>query len=143
MGLTDFNIFGMRGLIFVQTLLFIISKYWVEKKTYITVTEKASRNRKIIWGYNYSITLDHYKYAWRVGRRAILDTSKLALVSMPLTGILALTIEELTIEAAIEGDYTKALLALVVHPLLPSAIIARKILDEILEINKEYLVGFY
>lgn len=47
--------------------------------------------------------------------------------------------EELTIEAGVKGDYNSALQALVVHPLVPSATIAKKILDDIIEQNKEYL----
>ncbi|MGB9813795.1 MAG: 6-phospho-beta-glucosidase [Thermovenabulum sp.] len=51
--------------------------------------------------------------------------------------------EELTIEAAVKGDYYTALQALTLHPLIPSAEIAKKILDEILKENKNYLPQFY
>jgi 6-phospho-beta-glucosidase len=47
--------------------------------------------------------------------------------------------EELTIEAGVRGDYYAALQALTIHPLVPSATIAKKILDDIIEQNKEYL----
>ncbi len=47
--------------------------------------------------------------------------------------------EELTVEAAITGDYDTALLALSIHPLIPSADIAESILNDLLEVNKEYL----
>ncbi|MDI3519195.1 MAG: 6-phospho-beta-glucosidase [Caldanaerobacter sp.] len=47
--------------------------------------------------------------------------------------------EELTIEAGVRGDYYAALQALTTHPLVPSATIAKKILDDIIEQNKEYL----
>lgn len=47
--------------------------------------------------------------------------------------------EELAIEAAVTGDYNTALLALTVHPLVPSASIAEEMLSEMLEANKEYL----
>ncbi|MGB9680471.1 MAG: 6-phospho-beta-glucosidase [Thermoanaerobacteraceae bacterium] len=47
--------------------------------------------------------------------------------------------EELTIEAGVKGDYYAALQALTIHPLVPSATVAKKILDDILEQNKEYL----
>jgi len=47
--------------------------------------------------------------------------------------------EELTIEAGVKGDYYSALQALTIHPLVPSATIAKKILDDIIEQNKEYL----
>ncbi|MDP9749759.1 6-phospho-beta-glucosidase [Thermoanaerobacter pentosaceus] len=51
--------------------------------------------------------------------------------------------EELTIEAGVKGDYYTALQALSVHPLVPSATIAKKILDDIIEQNKDYLPQYY
>lgn len=51
--------------------------------------------------------------------------------------------EQLTIEAAINGDYDKALLALTIHPLVDSATVAKQILDDILAENKEYLPKFH
>lgn len=50
--------------------------------------------------------------------------------------------ELLTAEAGITGDYRKALEALYTSPLIPSVTIARKLLDDILEENKEYLPQF-
>lgn len=50
--------------------------------------------------------------------------------------------EQLTIEAAVNGDYDKALLALTIHPLVNSATVARQILDDILKENREYLSRF-
>src|SRR5471030_1913524 len=47
--------------------------------------------------------------------------------------------EELTIEAAVTGDYSTALMALSVHPLIPSVDIAEKILDEYLAVNRPFL----
>ena len=47
--------------------------------------------------------------------------------------------EELTIDAAVTGDYSTALMALTVHPLMPSVDIAEKILDEYLAVNRAYL----
>ncbi|MBC8586875.1 6-phospho-beta-glucosidase [Paratissierella segnis] len=47
--------------------------------------------------------------------------------------------EELTIEAAVTGDYDTALQALSVHPLIPSVTVAKKILNDIIKENKEYL----
>jgi 6-phospho-beta-glucosidase len=47
--------------------------------------------------------------------------------------------EELTVEAAITGDYNTALMALTINPLVPSATLAEKILDEYLEVNQRYL----
>jgi len=47
--------------------------------------------------------------------------------------------EELTVEAAVTGDYATALLALSINPIVPSAAIAEQILDEYLEVNHAYL----
>lgn len=50
--------------------------------------------------------------------------------------------EQLTVKAGIEGDYYTALQALTIHPLVPSASAAKKILDDILAQNKEFLPQF-
>ena len=47
--------------------------------------------------------------------------------------------EELTVEAGVTGDYNTALQALTMHPLTPSATVAKKILDDIIRENKDYL----
>ncbi len=50
--------------------------------------------------------------------------------------------EQLTIEAAVTGNYDAALQALTIHPLVNSATVARSILDDIVAENKEYLPQF-
>ena len=50
--------------------------------------------------------------------------------------------EQLTIEAAVTGDYDCALQALTIHPLVNSATVAKQILDDILAENREYLPQF-
>ncbi len=50
--------------------------------------------------------------------------------------------EELTVNAAVERDRDAALMAMVTHPLMPGIERCREILDELLEINKEFLVGW-
>lgn len=52
------------------------------------------------------------------------------------------TYEQLTIEAAVTGDYDCALQALTIHPLVGSATVAKRILDDILVENKAYLPQF-
>jgi len=47
--------------------------------------------------------------------------------------------EELTVEAGVTGNYDTALQALTIHPLIPSATIAKQILDDIIKENKDYL----
>ncbi|MCL2203023.1 MAG: 6-phospho-beta-glucosidase [Defluviitaleaceae bacterium] len=50
--------------------------------------------------------------------------------------------EQLIIEAAITGDYGKALHGFTLNPLIPSGSLGKKILDELLEAHKEYLPQF-
>ncbi|WP_217424799.1 6-phospho-beta-glucosidase [Virgibacillus ihumii] len=50
--------------------------------------------------------------------------------------------EELTVEAAVSGDRGVALQALTLHPLIPSSGRADRILDEMLEVNRQYLPRF-
>ena len=47
------------------------------------------------------------------------------------------------VDAAVKGDKKKALIALVNNPLIPSISIAEKLLDELLDINKEFLPQFF
>jgi len=50
--------------------------------------------------------------------------------------------EELTIEAAVHGDFNSGLQALTIHPLVGSAEPAKKIFMDILKENKEFLPNF-
>jgi 6-phospho-beta-glucosidase len=50
--------------------------------------------------------------------------------------------EELTVEAAVTGDRKAALQALVANPLVPSARVAKTVLDDLLEAHAEYLPQF-
>lgn len=47
--------------------------------------------------------------------------------------------EDLTIEAAINGDYGAALQALTIHPLVTAGLTAKQILDDILKENRDFL----
>lgn len=53
------------------------------------------------------------------------------------------TFEVLGAEASVEGDYEKALLAMTLNPLIANDILGHKLLDEMLEANKEYLPRFF
>lgn len=50
--------------------------------------------------------------------------------------------EELTVKAGVTGDYNTALQALTIHPLVPSVEAAKKIMDDIIRENKDYLPQF-
>lgn len=58
-----------------------------------------------------------------------------------IVGLLRLmkAFEELTVEAAVTGDYGTMLQALTINPMVRKGEITRKVLDELLEINAEYL----
>ena len=122
----------------ISIILFIISKYWLEKRVYITVTGKSSRERNLIddkivvrplagicflitgivlvlyilipigsfiklWGIDFSFTLDHYIYAFSVGKKAIIDTTWLSIIATPITGILGMIIAFLVVRKKFLG----------------------------------------
>lgn len=51
--------------------------------------------------------------------------------------------ERLTIEAAVEGDRDKALLALTINPLTPSDKVAKQVIEELLNAHQDYLPQFF
>lgn len=52
------------------------------------------------------------------------------------------SIERLVIDAAVEGDYGKMLVAMTINPLIADDVLAKKLLDEMLDKNKAYLPNF-
>ena len=52
------------------------------------------------------------------------------------------SMEELTVEAAVTGDYATALQAFTTNPLVPGTEIARKVLNELLDAHEKYLPQF-
>jgi 6-phospho-beta-glucosidase len=50
--------------------------------------------------------------------------------------------EELTIEAAVTGDRKVALAALIANPIVPSARVAKPLLDDLLEAHADHLPQF-
>lgn len=84
-----------------------------------------------------------------IERNSVIDRQgahPIALGRTPLKvrGILQIvkTYEELTVEAAVKGDYDSALQALAIHPLVPSAAVAKQLLDDIIHENMEWLPEF-
>lgn len=51
--------------------------------------------------------------------------------------------ERMVVDAAIEGDISKAILALTINPLTPSDRMAKKLVCEMLEAHKDYLPQFF
>ena len=102
-----------------------MSKLWIEKKSFVTITGKASRKRALIdekhiafpltticyiisfvviglyiliplvsfvklWGVDYTFTFENYRYAFSVGRKSLRDSTIMAALATPVTGILAM-----------------------------------------------------
>ena len=64
---------------------------------------------------------------------------------MYLVGIIQTlkAIERIVIDAAVSGDYGKMLVAMTINPLIADDRLAKKLLDEMLKVNKEYLPNFF
>lgn len=43
-----------------------------------------------LWGVNYSLTFDNYIQAWKIAKQALVDTLKLAVITTPVTGVIAM-----------------------------------------------------
>lgn len=135
-------------LLLVSVSAFLVQKFYLGKKSYITVTGKVSRQRELIeeknivrplsflilltssfvglmyilipigafvkiWGVNNTFTLDHFKYVISIGIKPIVDTTSLALIATPITGILSMVIAFLLIRRKFIGkaylDFTTML----------------------------------
>lgn len=135
-------------LLLISVSAFMIQKFYIGKKSYVTVTGKVSRRRELIdepsivkpisaaiivislfvglmyilipigafiklWGVDYSLTLDHFKYVFDIGIKPIIDTTKLALIATPITGLLSMIIAFLVIRRKFIGrayiDFTTML----------------------------------
>lgn len=53
------------------------------------------------------------------------------------------SMEQLTIEAAVTGDYGTLLQAFTLNPLITSGNIAKTVMDELLTAHKKYLPAFF
>lgn len=51
--------------------------------------------------------------------------------------------ERMVVDAAVEGDINKAILALAINPLTPSDSVAKKLVNEMLDAHKKYLPQFF
>lgn len=125
-------------LLALSILLFVIEKYWIERKSYVTVTGKAAKVRDliheshIVWpidilcllitvfvlafyvliplggffnvmGVDYTLTMKHYKYVFSLGTKALRDTTWLATIATPITGILGMVIAFLVVRKRFWG----------------------------------------
>lgn len=56
-----------------------------------------------VWGFNYALTLDHFIYVFNVGRQSVYDTLAVALISTPISGIMAMLIAFLVVRRTFPG----------------------------------------
>lgn len=106
---------------------FYLQRFWLAKKSYVTVTGKPSSASLMgvtpwtkwiltavaglislmiiafygviiygcfvkLWGYNWSFTLEHFVYAWDVGKDSIRATTIMATIATAIAGLLAMVI---------------------------------------------------
>ncbi len=125
-------------LLTVTLIVYVLQKFWVGKKSYVTVTGKPTGQRRLIesgpiktilfafciimsciviafyalvpigsfiklWGINNSFTLDHYKYVFSIGQKAMRDTLTLALIATPISGLLGMIIAFLIVRKKFLG----------------------------------------
>jgi len=130
---------GLAIMLLIPSMVaFLLQKYWVGRKSYITVTGKpyAARAFKVgrpvkyfllssctiisaiivlfyitvimgslfkLWGLDYSLTLEHFRYSWDVGLKALKDTVTLSALATPFTGILGMIIAFLVVRKHFMG----------------------------------------
>ena len=66
-----------------------------------------------VWGYDYSLTLQHFGYAFSVGAETIQDTLVIAMLTTPISGILSMLIAFMIVRVTFPGktllDFTSML----------------------------------
>jgi len=139
------GMYDMRGgsimalLLLLPTLLaFVLQKYWLSGKSFVTVTGKPTSGRKQttdpkivwplfafcalvasivilfygtvlvgafvkIWGINFSFTLNHFKYVMTLGWNPLKNSTILALIATPVTGLLGMIIAFLVVRKEFPG----------------------------------------
>ena len=75
-----------------------------------------------IWGINWDLTLDHYKYSIDVGLETISDTVVLAGIATPITAILGMTIAFLVVRKAFPGKHLMEILSLMMFAIPGTAV---------------------
>lgn len=125
-------------LLLISISIFVTQKYYISKKSYVTVTGKVAKKRELmgdtkvwlpifssmmaltvlvimmyilipigsfikLWGVDYSLSLDNYRYVLNMGMKPIVDTTALALISTPITGIFAMVIAFLIVRKRFVG----------------------------------------
>ncbi|MBP1889206.1 6-phospho-beta-glucosidase [Clostridium moniliforme] len=127
------------GAYYSDAAVSLISAIYNNKKEIHTVN---ILNRGVIKELPYNCVIETNAIIDNTGATAL--TLKSPLVQEAIGLIYSVKSYEIpAVDAAVKGDKEKALIALVNNPLIPSIDIAKKLLDELLEINKDYLPQFF
>ena len=127
------------GAYYSDAAVSLISAIYNNKKEIHTVN---ILNRGVIKELPYSCVIETNAIIDNTGATAL--TLKSPLVQEAVGLIYSVKSYEIpAVDAAVNGDKEKALIALVNNPLIPSIDIAKKLLEELLEINKDYLPQFF
>lgn len=119
-------------LLVLSMTVYLISQLILKKRTFVTITGKATRERTMIedkhiaiplnvvccvfalvvgiiyimipvvsfikqWGIDFSFTFDNYTMAWKIAKQALADTVKLAVITTPITGVIAMVMAFLSV----------------------------------------------
>lgn len=56
-----------------------------------------------VWGFNYSLTLDHFYYVFNVGMKSVKDTLIIAIISTPISGLFGMIVAFVVVRRAFPG----------------------------------------
>ncbi|KGG79730.1 diacetylchitobiose-6-phosphate hydrolase [Caloranaerobacter azorensis H53214] len=125
------------GAYYSDAAVSLISAIYNDKKEIHTVNVK---NNGAVSGLPNDVVIEINAVVDKTGAHAI----TLGELSPKIYGLIqeAKAYEQLTVEAAVTGDYGIALQALIMNPLVPSVKVAKQLLKDILNEHEEYLPQF-
>lgn len=115
----------------------IINSIHNDKRTIMVV---STRNNGVLDDLPYDCAVEISSYITAAGAQPI-NFGKFPPAQRGLLQVMK-AMEELTIEAAVTGDYETALQAFIANPLVTSGDVAKQLLDEMLEAHKDHLPHF-
>jgi len=99
------------------------------------------RNNGAVPGFDDDVSVEIPAIIGKDGATAITQCAPIPAIAGLMQAVKAY--ETLTVQAAVRGDREAAFQAMLVHPLMPDASRCKLILEELLEINREYLKGTF
>jgi 6-phospho-beta-glucosidase len=128
---------GRGGAYYSDAAVSLISAIYNNKQEIHVVNV---RNNGTIWGLDEDAVIEANCIIDKSGAKPI-HVGKLPLEIIGLIGKVK-AYETLAVQSGVTGDINKALLSLSMHPLIPSVETAKKLLIELIDINKGYLPQF-